>query len=105
MDNGPLKTETGASAIFQPQPKGLPLNASRATNNWVIVVLLLLSVCINYIDRGSLSVAAPLLKEEVSLRPSQLCLFVSTLLWELPACQLGVGWVGGRFEFQMGYAA
>jgi len=35
------------------------LTPARATNRWVIVVLLLLSVCINYIDRGSLSVAAP----------------------------------------------
>src|SRR6266704_438717 len=34
----------------------------RPTNRWIIVILLLLSVCINYVDRGSLSVAAPVLK-------------------------------------------
>ncbi len=37
-----------------------------------VLVLLTISVLINYIDRGNLAVAAPLLKEELNISASQL---------------------------------
>ena len=38
----------------------------------VVLTLLVLSVFINYVDRGNLSIAAPLLKNELGISASQL---------------------------------
>ncbi len=43
--------------------------------------LLALSVLINYIDRGNLSIAAPLLKDELSISASQLGILLSAFFW------------------------
>lgn len=80
------------------------MTSSRKPNNWVIVILLLLSVCINYIDRGSLSVAAPVLKEEFSLGPRQLGYLLSAFFWSYTVCQLVVGWLVDRFDVKWVYA-
>ena len=80
------------------------MTPAHATNKWVIVVLLLLSVCINYIDRGSLSVAAPLLKEEFSLGPTQLGYLLSAFFWSYTLCQLVVGWLVDRYDVKWVYA-
>src|SRR3954468_394210 len=74
-------------------------------NRWVIVFLLLLSVCINYIDRGSLSIAAPVLTKEFSLSPKQLGYLLSAFFWSYTACQLLVGWVVDRYPVGKVYAA
>lgn len=80
------------------------MTASRKTNSWLIVVLLLLSVCINYIDRGSLSVAAPVLKDEFSLRPAQLGYLLSAFFWSYTVMQLVVGWLVDRYDVKWVYA-
>ena len=45
------------------------------------LLLLVLSVLINYIDRGNLSIAAPLLKDELGLSASQLGILFSAFFW------------------------
>jgi len=80
------------------------LTAPRATNQWVIVGLLLLSVCINYIDRGSLSVAAPILSKEFSLSPRQLGYLLSAFFWSYTLCQLVVGSLVDRYDVKWIYA-
>src|SRR5438093_2015840 len=72
---------------------------------WGIVCLLLLSVCINYIDRGSLSVAAPILSGEFSLSPSKLGYLLSAFFWSYTAFQLVVGWLVDRHDVKWVYAA
>jgi sugar phosphate permease len=73
-------------------------------NRWLIVTLLLLSVCINYIDRGSLSVAAPVLKKEFSLSPARLGYLLSAFFWSYTVCQLFVGWLVDRYNVKWIYA-
>jgi MFS family permease len=73
-------------------------------NRWLIVTLLLLSVCINYIDRGSLSVAAPVLKKEFSLSPERLGYLLSAFFWSYTVCQLFVGWLVDRYNVKWIYA-
>jgi ACS family D-galactonate transporter-like MFS transporter len=43
-----------------------------------MLALLAFSVFINYIDRGNLSIAAPLLKDELGMSASQLGLLLSS---------------------------
>jgi len=65
---------------------------------WRVVVLLGISVFINYIDRGSLSVAAPLLKDELGLSASKLGILLSSFFWTYTGFQLVAGWLSDRFE-------
>ncbi len=65
---------------------------------WRIVILLGISVFINYLDRGSLSVAAPLLKDEFGLSASRLGILLSSFFWTYTSFQLVVGWLVDRFD-------
>ncbi len=66
--------------------------------HWRLVVLLGISVFINYLDRGSLSVAAPLLKSELALSASKLGILLSAFFWTYTFFQLISGWLVDRFE-------
>ncbi len=65
--------------------------------------LLLLVVCliINYIDRGNLSVAAPLLKRELHLSSSQLGILFSAFFVTYTVMQFVVGWLVDRFDVNL----
>jgi MFS family permease len=62
-----------------------------------ILALLVVSVFINYIDRGNLSIAAPMLKDELHLSASQLGILLSSFFWTYAAFQLISGWLVDRF--------
>ncbi len=64
---------------------------------WV-VPLLALMVFINYIDRGSLSTAAPLIKDELALTSTQIGLLTSAFFWTYTPGQLVAGWLTERFN-------
>jgi MFS transporter, ACS family, D-galactonate transporter len=66
--------------------------------SWRFLALLAFSVFINYVDRGNLSVAAPLLKTELHLSASQLGVLLSSFFWSYTLCQIPVGWLIDRFD-------
>jgi MFS family permease len=70
-----------------------------------MLILLLLSVWINYIDRGNLSVAAPLLAPEVGLGPRELGLLFSAFFWTYSVFQVVSGWLIDRGDVGKIYAA
>ncbi len=73
--------------------------ASRAQGaNWWLLALLVTSCCINYIDRGNLSIAAPQLSRELSLSPTQLGLLLSSFFWTYALFQIVAGWLVDRFD-------
>jgi ACS family D-galactonate transporter-like MFS transporter len=63
-----------------------------------IVALLAISVFINYIDRGSLSIAAPALEDELRLSPSQLGVLLSSFFWTYAGFQILSGWLVDRYN-------
>lgn len=63
---------------------------------WLTVGLLFFAACINYIDRGSLSVAAPALARSMDLSPSQIGFLLSAFFWSYTACQIPSGWLTDR---------
>lgn len=65
---------------------------------WGVLILLVVSVSINYIDRGSLSIAAPLLKDELGISPNQLGVLLSSFFWTYSAFQILSGWLVDRFD-------
>jgi ACS family D-galactonate transporter-like MFS transporter len=62
--------------------------------------LILLAVCalINYVDRGNLSIAAPLLKVELRISVTQLGILLSAFFWTYTAMQFVSGWMVDRFD-------
>jgi MFS transporter, ACS family, D-galactonate transporter len=46
-----------------------------------VATLLAFSIFINYLDRGALSIAAPLLKEDLRFSPAQLGVLLSSFFW------------------------
>ena len=73
-----------------------PVRASGAL--WRVLVLLVLSVAINYVDRGNLSIAAPLLKDELGISASQLGVLLSSFFWTYAVFQIVSGWLVDRFN-------
>src|SRR5437868_5947124 len=64
----------------------------------LVLILLACSVFINYIDRGNLSIAAPLLKGELKISDSQLGLLLSSFFWTYALFQIVSGWMVDRFN-------
>jgi ACS family D-galactonate transporter-like MFS transporter len=62
--------------------------------------LILLAICalINYVDRGNLSIAAPLLKDELRISASQLGILLSAFFWTYTALQFVSGWMVDSFD-------
>jgi len=63
-----------------------------------VLTLLAISVAINYIDRGTLSVAAPQLTREMSLDPKQMGLLLSAFFWTYAMFQIVSGWLVDRYD-------
>jgi MFS transporter, ACS family, D-galactonate transporter len=80
-------------------------DGSRADGTNRIVFLLALSVFINYIDRSNLSIAAPLLKDELGLTAAQLGTLLSVFFWTYGCMQIPAGWLADRFEVKWIFAA
>jgi len=70
-----------------------------------VLILLGLSVFINYIDRGSLSIAAPMLKDEIHLTASQLGILLSAFFWTYACLQPFAGWIVDRLNVNWVFAA
>ena len=64
----------------------------------IVAVLLGLSAFLNYIDRGSLSIAAPILKDELSISPARLGVLLSAFFWTYSCAQLLAGWMVDRLN-------
>ena len=73
------------------KPAGLPRALS------ILAILLAASIFINYVDRGNLSVAAPLVREELQLTPSQLGILFASFFWTYSIFQIVSGWLVDRF--------
>ena len=70
----------------------------RAGMGAAIMPLLALSVFINYVDRGNLATAAPLIKDELHLSASAIGVMTSAFFWTYTPCQLLAGWLSERFH-------
>ncbi len=71
---------------------------------WVALGLLVISVGINYIDRGNLSVAGVALKTELHLNATQLGWLLSAFFWTYAGFQMVAGWLIDRYNVVWVYA-
>lgn len=77
--------------ISAASPSGLSPELSR------LAALLTLSIFINYIDRGNLALAAPLIKDDLGLSYAQLGFLLSSFFWTYAPFQVVSGWLVDRF--------
>lgn len=76
-------------AMPSPAPRGLTVK---------LVVLLATAVLINYIDRGNLATAAPLLRGELNLSNTQVGILLSAFFWAYAPMQLIAGYMAERLD-------
>jgi len=77
------------------------MQRSKDDSRWVFPVwlaLLAVSVLINYVDRGNLAVAAPLLKDELRISTTQVGVLITAFFWTYTAVMLFTGWIVDRFD-------
>ncbi|MEO6943794.1 MAG: MFS transporter [Lacisediminihabitans sp.] len=87
------KTATKDQGRFAP-----PRDVGRASRvRWRLFLLLLLLVTINYVDRGSISVAMPLIQKDFTLTPAEIGLLSSAFFWTYALMQIPIGWVIDRY--------
>ena len=73
--------------------------ARRVTQvEWIVLILLVASVAINYIDRGTLSVAGIALSSELHLKPHELGFLLSAFFWSYAGFQFVAGWLIDRYN-------
>src|SRR5258707_14701094 len=70
----------------------------------IVIVLLSISVFINYIDRGTLSIAAPMLKDELGISAAQLGVLLSAFFWTSACLHLFYGWLVDRLNVNWVFA-
>ena len=63
-----------------------------------MIALLVIAVLINYVDRGNLALAAPLLSREWGMSASQLGILLSAFFWTYVLLQVPMGWLVDRFS-------
>src|SRR3954465_14084842 len=85
---------TGTTTIQQP-----------STLHWVALGLLVLSVCINYVDRGNLGVAARSIETELHFSPEQLGILLGGFFWTYSIFQMAAGYMMDRWNVNWLYAA
>jgi len=73
--------------------------------HWVALGLLVLSVCINYVDRGNLGVAAKSIQDELQFSQPQLGVLLGGFFWTYSLCQLAAGYMMDRWNVNWLYAA
>jgi MFS transporter, ACS family, D-galactonate transporter len=83
-----------------PNSRNQPLTVSM----WRVLILLGFSVFISYIDRSNLSIAAPMLKDQLNLSASQLGILLSSFFWTYASLQLFSGWLVDRLNVNWVFA-
>ncbi|HWT35427.1 MAG TPA: MFS transporter [Paraburkholderia sp.] len=85
---------TGASAA----------GTTRMNFRWHVLIWLLLGGIINYMDRASLSIAAPGMIQDLGLTRTQIGLLGTVFAWTYAVMQLPAGWIIDRFGAKKAYA-
>ena len=74
------------------------LRASTATASRALIFLLGAAVFLNYVDRGAVGIAAPLMQGDLGLTATEFGLVASAFFWIYGPVQLIVGWLCDRFN-------
>lgn len=71
---------------------------------WAVCVVLFLATVLNYMDRQTLSMAAPLIQRELSLDNSHIGMLFSAFFYTYGFMMVVTGWILDRVSVRLGYA-
>jgi len=71
---------------------------------WTMIVLCFLATTINYVDRATMSVAAPFMQHELGISPAVMGTLLSGFFWTYALMQVPGGWVVDRLGPRVTYA-
>jgi sugar phosphate permease len=63
-----------------------------------LAILMALSAFLNYVDRGNLALAAPLIQQDLGLSVYQLGILLSSFFWTYALFQIVSGWLVDRVD-------
>ena len=78
--------------------------SERPTGRWTLIALISTASFINYLDRGSLSVAMPVISKELHLDPIAQGAALSAFFWTYTAMQIPMGRIVDRYSIKVVYA-
>ena len=79
------------------------MNAVRTNIRWKVMFAVFLIATVSYLDRTNLSVAAPVLRQELNLSPTQLGLVLSAFSWSYAIAQIPAGMVAAWLRPRLTY--
>ena len=94
-----MKSFVSLRAVPGPQNKNAMTPATPAPQRGIaaigpaVVPLLAIAVFINYVDRGNMATAAPLIKDQLHLSSTQIGLLLSAFFWSYVPAQILAGWL------------
>jgi len=63
-----------------------------------LVLLLALVVLLNYVDRGTFNITAPLIKDQLHLSATEIGILMSAFFWSYVPAQIVTGWMTERYS-------
>ena len=90
------------NSTSDPNGAGQPGISNR--RRWSSVGLMFVAATINYIDRGSLSVALPLISKELNFSATAQGVLLSGFFWSYALMQVPIGWAVDRYNAKWVYA-
>ena len=81
-----------------------PVTSGQPAMQWGLLILLIVAVFINYIDRGNLSVSAGKISDELRLNPAMMGQLSSAFFWTYALCQVPAGWLIQRYDVHRVFA-
>ncbi|SIT36988.1 Major facilitator superfamily MFS_1 [Paraburkholderia piptadeniae] len=81
-----------------------PATTTGMNFRWRVLIWLLIGGIINYLDRASLSIAAPGMIHDLGLTRTQIGLLGTVFAWTYAVMQLPAGWIIDRFGAKKAYA-
>lgn len=80
--------------------------AARLTGKqWHLLILLILSLYLNFLDRTNLSIAAPVISVDLFLSPYQMGLLLSAFFWTYAFFLVVAGWAVDRYDVKWIFGA
>lgn len=87
-DSGLRATPIAPDAVERPRGRNY---------RWVIIGVITVLAITNYLDRGNISVAAPLIRKDLGLSATQMGFVLSAFVWPYAIMNLPTGWAIDRF--------
>jgi len=87
--------------VEAPVEFAIPVSNAR---RWSVVILLFAASMINYMDRATLSMALPVIADDLRLDPTAKGMLASAFFWSYAYMQIPIGWTADRVNLKWLYA-